>query len=103
MARHLDKMVEVFGEKHGCHKFRKVALEYAKRFGPVTEFNRRIVQLNCRAEFDEIVAVYRRWRAQFLDENEQLLPQYAPRPLAPSFAKEVAAGIRVPAGPNELW
>jgi tRNA-dihydrouridine synthase B len=91
MRRHLDLMVEVFGENIGCRMFRKVALEYAKRFGPSSEFNRRIVRLERRQEFDEIVAAYRHWRAQFLDESQQLRPQYQPRPLA------------VPAGPNELW
>jgi tRNA-dihydrouridine synthase B len=91
MARHLDLMVEVFGENIGCRMFRKVAIEYSKRFGPAAEFNRRIVRLERRQEFDEIVAAYRHWRAQFLDENQQLRPQYQPRPLA------------VPAGPNELW
>jgi nifR3 family TIM-barrel protein len=97
MARHLDRMVEVFGEEHGCRKFRKVAIEYAKRFGPVSDFNRRVAQLSLRAEFDEIVAAYRGWRAKFLDENAQLQPQYAPRPLA------AVSTMPVPAGPNELW
>jgi tRNA-dihydrouridine synthase B len=97
MGRHLDLMVEVFGEEHGCLKFRKVAIEYAKRFGPVTDFNRRVVKLSSRAEFDEIVAAYSAWRAQFLDDNAQLRPQYGSRPLA-----EVSS-IAVPQGPNELW
>src|ERR1051325_8399370 len=78
MARHLDRMVEVFGEQHGCRQFRKVAIEYARRFGPTAEFNRRIVRLETRSEFDEIVAVYREWRTQFLDEENQLLRQYKP-------------------------
>src|SRR6187399_2918632 len=34
LCRHLDLMVEVFGEAHGCRMFRKVAPWYAKRFGP---------------------------------------------------------------------
>jgi len=97
MRRHLDLMVDVFGEEHGCLKFRKVALEYAKRFGPVTDFNRRVVKLSSRAEFEDIIAAYRLWRAQFLDDNAQLRPQYHPRPL------EQAAAIAVPRGPNELW
>jgi tRNA-dihydrouridine synthase B len=97
MARHLDRMIEVFGEDHGCSQFRKVALEYAKRFGPVSEFNRRIVTLCTRAEFDEVVAAYRDWRAQFLDERAQLRPQYEPRSL------EEVSTIAVPNGPNELW
>src|SRR5437762_2162665 len=34
VCRHLDLMIEVFGEAHGCRMFRKVAPWYAKRFGP---------------------------------------------------------------------
>jgi len=34
MCRHLDLMVEVFGEELGCRMFRKVAPWYSKRFGP---------------------------------------------------------------------
>ena len=34
MCRHLDLMVEVFGEELGCRMFRKVAPWHAKRFGP---------------------------------------------------------------------
>ncbi len=97
MRRHLDLMIEVFGEEHGCRKFRKVALEYAKRFGPISEFNRRVVKLKSRPEFDEIIEAYRMWRRQFLDGDAQLLPHYAPRSL------EVASTIPLPQGPNELW
>ena len=97
MRRHLDLMVEVFGEEHGCRKFRKVALEYAKRFGPISEFNRRVVKLNSRAEFDEIVDGYRQWRTQFTVGNGQLHARYEPRPL------EEVSSIAVPPGPNELW
>ena len=38
MRRHLDLMIEVFGEDHGCRLFRKPASWYAKRFGPAKEF-----------------------------------------------------------------
>lgn len=101
MRRHLDRMAQVFGEDLGCCMFRKVASQYSKRFGPAAEFHRRVVKLGSRAEFDEIVAVYRQWRAQFLDDNHELYPRYAPRPLVASFLEEDA--VRVPAGPNELW
>src|SRR5687768_14628772 len=37
MCRHLDLMIEVFGEEHGCRMFRKVAPWYSKRFGPANE------------------------------------------------------------------
>src|SRR5439155_15914761 len=95
MARHLDLMVDVFGENIGCRMFRKVALEYAKRFGPTSEFNRRVVRLATRSEFDEIVAAYRHWRAQFLDDNQQLRPQYSPRPL------EAVSTIATQKSPND--
>jgi nifR3 family TIM-barrel protein len=101
MKRHLDLMVEIFGEVQGCRMFRKVALQYARSFGPTKEFHKRVVRLSTRAEFDEILAAYRIWRAQFLDGNQQLLPQYEPRPLG--LAAEPAHTVKVPAGPNELW
>ncbi len=65
MCRHLDLMIEVFGEAHGCRMFRKVAPWYAKRFGPANEFNKRVVLVSSRAEFYEILEHYRRWRQQF--------------------------------------
>jgi nifR3 family TIM-barrel protein len=103
MTRHLDLMVQVFGEETGCRMFRKVAMEYSKRFGVITEFNRRITALSTRAQFDEILAAYRQWRAQFLDDDGNLLPRYAPRPLPTSYDTKSSQGIPVPAGPNELW
>src|SRR6185436_17941771 len=50
MCRHLDLMIEVFGEMHGCRMFRKVAPWYARRFGPANECNRRVVRLSGKAE-----------------------------------------------------
>ena len=101
MERHVDLMVKVFGEEHGCRKFRKVALQYSRRFGPNKEFDKRVVQLNSRAEFDEILANYRTWRAQFLDPNGELLPHYQPRRLG--IAADSVTAVKVPTGPNELW
>src|ERR1700749_1487950 len=46
LCRHLDLMVEVFGQELGCRMFRKVAPWYAKRFGPSHEFNKRVVQVS---------------------------------------------------------
>lgn len=108
MGRHLDLMIDIFGEAHGCRMFRKVAPWYAKRFGPANEFNRRVVRLSSRAEFDEILAHYRRWRAQFLDEGGELKPRFRPAPLVASFMRErgtAAAAERfpVPKGPVEVW
>jgi nifR3 family TIM-barrel protein len=97
MRNHLDLMVEVFGEEHGCRKFRKVALQYSKRFGPTKEFDRRVVRLSSRAEFDDILTAYRAWRAQFIDDHDNLKHGYEPRSL------EEVSTISVPKGPNELW
>ncbi len=107
MRRHLDLMIEVFGEPHGCRLFRKVAPWYAKRFGPANEFNKRVVQLSSRAEFYDILEHYTQWRAQFLDDRGQLKPQYQPAPLVASFMQEPGAAgrsaIPVPSGPVEVW
>lgn len=103
MTRHLDWMVQIFGEETGCRMFRKVAMEYSKRFGVITEFNRRITALSTRAQFDEILTAYRQWRAQFLDADGNLLPRYVPRPLPTSYEQKTSQSIPVPAGPNELW
>jgi tRNA-dihydrouridine synthase B len=109
VCRHLDLMIEVFGEAHGCRMFRKVAPWYAKRFGPAHPFNKRVVLLNSRAEFQEILADYLKWREQFLDEHGELKPQYRPAPLVPSFlqdaepASALRAAIPVPKGPVEVW
>jgi tRNA-dihydrouridine synthase B len=107
MCRHLDLMIEVFGETHGCRLFRKVAPWYSKRFGPVNEFNRRVVQLSTKVEFHQILADYIRWRQQFLDEDGQLKPAYQPAPLQASFMQDPGAAQRsqipVPKGPVEVW
>lgn len=107
MCRHLDWMVEVFGEAQGCRMFRKVGPWYAKRFGPASEFKKRVVQVSSRAEFEEILRSYRHWRRQFLDEHGQLKPKFQPLPLVASFMAESGADERahipVPKGPVEVW
>jgi nifR3 family TIM-barrel protein len=107
MRRHLDLMVTVFGEAHGCRQFRKVAPWYARRFGPAHFFNRRVVTLSSRAEFEVLLEDYRAWRRQFLDQTGQLLPQYQPPPLAPARLSPeegtATEAIPVPEGPVELW
>ncbi len=75
MRRHLDLMVEVFGEDHGCRLFRKPASWYAKRFGPAREFKKGVTQFRSRAEFEALLATYEKWRAPFLDEKGELRPQ----------------------------
>ena len=107
MCRHLDLMIEVFGEALGCRMFRKVAPMYSRRFGPASEFNKRAVLISSRAEFYEILDHYRRWRAQFLDDHGELQPRFQPPPLVASFMQEPAAAPRehipVPKGPVEVW
>ena len=107
MCRHLDLMVEVFGEAKGCIMFRKVAPWYAKRFGPVSEFNKRVVRMSTRAEFHAILDDYLRWRQQFLDDDGELKPRYQPPPMVPSFMQEPGApqreAIPVPKGPVDVW
>ena len=88
MCRHLDLMIEVFGEEPGCRMFRKVAPWYAKRFGPCHEFNKRVVQVSTRAGFHEVLENYIRWRQQFLDANGELQPRFRPPPLVASFMRE---------------
>jgi tRNA-dihydrouridine synthase len=108
MCRHLDLMVEVFGEPLGCRMFRKVAPWYSKRFGPCHEFNKRAVQISTRAEFHQALENYIRWRRQFLDANDELLPRFQPPPMVASFMRDepVVAQrgqIPVPKGPVETW
>ncbi len=107
MCRHLDLMIEVFGEELGCRMFRKVAPMYSRRFGPVSEFNKRAVLIASRAEFYEVLDHYRGWRAQFLDDHGELQPRFQPPPLVASFMQEPAAAPRehipVPKGPVEVW
>ncbi len=107
LRRHLDLMIEVFGETHGCRMFRKVAPWYSKRFGPANEFNKRVVRLASKAEFDELLENYLKWRAQFVDERGELKPQYQPPPMVASFMQEPGVAQRqaipVPKGPVEVW
>jgi nifR3 family TIM-barrel protein len=108
MCRHLDLMVEVFGEEHGCRTFRKVAPWYAKRFGPCHEFNKKVVQILTRAEFHDVLENYIRWRQQFLDDQGELLPRFQQPPMVASFMRDEPAvaqreKIPVPKGPVEVW
>jgi tRNA-dihydrouridine synthase B len=108
MCRHLDLMVEIFGEELGCRMFRKVAPWYSKRFGPANEFNKKVVLMSTRAEFNEILKRYRHWRGQFLDADGELRPGYRPAPMTASFMQPAEAetgrsAIPVPKGPVEVW
>ncbi len=109
MCRHLDLMVEIFDEELGCRMFRKVAPWYSKRFGPASEFNKKVVLLSSRAQFYELLDGYRQWRLQFLDGHGRLKPGYHPAPMVASFMQEPEPAVAqrkeipVPKGPVEVW
>jgi nifR3 family TIM-barrel protein len=109
MCRHLDLMIEIFGEEPGCRMFRKIAPWYAKRFGPCHEFNKKVVRVSTRTEFDGVLDNYIRWRQQFLDETGELQPRFRPPPMVASFMREAEPAstqrqqIPVPKGPVEAW
>jgi tRNA-dihydrouridine synthase B len=107
MCRHLDLMVEIFGEVLGCRMFRKVAPWYSKRFGPANEFNKQVVRVATKSEFHNLLENYLRWRQQFLDSDGTLKPNYRPAPMVASFMQEPAVAQRnhipVPKGPVEVW
>jgi nifR3 family TIM-barrel protein len=112
MRRHLELMIEVFGEEHGCRMFRKVAPWYSRRFGPAAEFNKQVVRISSAAGFDDVLRNYVRWRQAFLDDRGELLPRFRPVPMRASFMEEPGAGsgaaeaapsIHVPKGPVDLW
>ena len=107
LRRHLDLMVEIFGEELGCRMFRKVAPWYSKRFGPCHEFNKHVVKVSTRAQFLEILENYISWRRQFLDDQGELQPRFQPPPMVASFMQEPAVAQRqhipVPQGPVEVW
>ena len=106
MRRHFDLMLQVFGEEHGCRMFRKVAPWYSKRFGPANLFNKRVVLIKSRAEFEHLLSDYITWREQFLDDNGELKPTYRPGPMIASFMEPASTqreAIPVPKGPVEVW
>jgi tRNA-dihydrouridine synthase B len=107
MCRHLDLMIEVYGEETGCRMFRKVAAWYAKRLGPVIEFRRRLALLRTRDGFYTALAAYQAWRTQFCDALGELLPKYRQQKLVASFMRPEAdsppGAVRVPKGPVEVW
>jgi hypothetical protein len=107
MCRHLDLMIEVFGEELGCRMFRKVAPMYSRRFGPASEFNKRAMLISSRAEFHEALEHYLHWRRPFLGDDGELQPRFRPAPLIASFMRtdeaDAGAQIPVPKGPVEVW
>ena len=109
LRRHFELMIEVFGENRGSVMFRKVAPWYAKRFGPAKPFNKAVVQINSREDFENVLAEYLEWREKFTDTNGILLPQYQLPPMVASFMQEPETAVEkrksipVPKGPVEVW
>ncbi|AWI08971.1 tRNA dihydrouridine synthase DusB [Ereboglobus luteus] len=112
MSRHLDLMIEVFGEELGCRMFRKIAPWYARRLGPSKDFKQRIVKMNTRADFETILVAYRKWRAPFCENGNpdaEPLPRFRPAPLVASFMRpagettDAGESIPVPKGPVDFW
>ncbi len=111
MTRHFERMIEVFGEVHGCRMFRKVGPWYSKRFGPSNFFNKRVVTISTAAEYHQLMDEYRQWRLPFLDEAGNLLPQYQARDSQTLFHEDLDGtpavasrqSIPVPGGPVDLW
>jgi hypothetical protein len=87
--------------------FRKVAPWHARRFGPARQFNKHVVRIATRAEFEQVLENYLRWRRQFLDDQGELKPRFRPPPLVASFMQPAGAAlrehIRIPKGPVEVW
>lgn len=107
MGLHLERMIEVFGERPGCLMFRKVAPWYARRFGPAKEFIRQVTLISSRADLERVLVEYRQWRGHFLDEQGRLKPRYQPPPLVASFMRAPGltdpGSVPVPKGPVERW
>ena len=108
LRRHFELMVEVFGEELGCRMFRKVAPWYSRRFGPSSRFNKRIVHISTRGDFEQVLSDYLAWRRRFLDAEGRLQSRYQPPPMVPSFMHEesdapLPSAIPVPKGPVEVW
>jgi len=110
MRRHFERYCEFYGEDHGTRLFRKVAPWYAKRFGPAKFFKQRVITIKSRSDFDAVIAEYVAWRAQYCDDQGELVPRFALGPMAASFMStdgEPAglnrSAIPVPKGPVDVW
>ncbi|MDX2225553.1 MAG: tRNA dihydrouridine synthase DusB [Verrucomicrobiae bacterium] len=111
MCRHFGRMMDVFGESLGSRMFRKVGPWYARRFGPANFFNKRIVLVSTRAEFETLVEEYRQWRLQFVEESGELRHPFRLQPMESVFAEDLdhlpestrREAIPVPPGPVDLW
>ena len=73
-------------------------------------FNKRVVQISTRDDFELTLADYLDWREQFVDADGELIERYRQGPMVPTFMQEddePAAAKRqvipVPKGPVEVW
>ncbi|MCH6255217.1 tRNA dihydrouridine synthase DusB [Puniceicoccaceae bacterium K14] len=105
MREHLDRMVEFYGEDRGCVLFRKVAVWYAKQFGPSKMFKDSVVRFDSVKLFEEILEKYIEWRSRFCDESGELMERYRPADPYSSItdATPETEKIKVPKGPVDVW
>lgn len=106
MRVHLQRMIEFYGELKGCIQFRKVAVWYAKRFGPSKFFKDKIIRVESMAHYEKIMAEYREWRLQFCDESGELLEKFRSVDPYSSITDTSVGGagkIKVPQGPVSNW
>jgi len=110
MCRHVDLMVEVFWRgTRLSHVSEKSRPWYAKRFGPASEFNKRVVQVsNARAGFSRRAGTLSSLASAIPSTGDgELQPKFQPAPLVASFMREPAVAQReqipVPRGPVEVW
>ncbi|MCF7668691.1 MAG: tRNA dihydrouridine synthase DusB [Verrucomicrobia bacterium] len=87
MRRHLDLLIEVFGETSACRMFRKITPWYARLFGPSKEFRKLTANLASRQEFETAISRYLEWRKEFIDEDGKLNNKYLPEPPVASFMR----------------
>ncbi len=88
MRGHLDLRLGVFEEKGGCLVFRNVAPWYAKRVSTVKTFNKAVVRISTREDFESALVDYLDWRRQFSDDDGALTERYRQNPMMPSFMKD---------------
>lgn len=110
MSQHFERYCVFYGEERGARLFRKVAPWYAKRFGPSKPFKQSIITIKSRADFQAALDTYLQWRAQFCDDEGELLERFKLAPMTASFMQDddEPAGLNrnaipVPKGPVDVW
>lgn len=107
MRLHLERMIEFYGELKGCIHFRKVAVWYAKRFGPSKYFKDKVIRVESMQHFEEILEGYIEWRSRFCDESGELHERFRPADpyssITDAVKDEQVEKIKVPKGPVSNW